>query len=94
MMIARLIVSVVVLVLPLGACGFGQAAPETLLLAKTPCGQFEYHSTKDQAAPGAVCRIAPDGSAYLEMGADASSGSGAVARAVAEGIVKGIGAAR
>jgi len=94
MMIARLIVSFVVLVLPLGACGFGQIGPEAMILADTPCGRIEYRSTKDVAAPGAVCRIGPDGAAYLEMGADASSGSGAVARAVAEGIVKGIGAAR
>ena len=78
----------------LSSCGFGQLGPETLIVAETPCGRIEYRSSKDQAAPGAVCRIAPDGSAYLEMGADASSGSGAVARAVAEGIVKGIGAAR
>lgn len=75
-------------------CGFGMIGPETLISADTPCGRIEYRSTKDQTAPGAVCRIGPDGAAYLEMGADASSGSGAVARAVAEGIVKGIGAAR
>lgn len=74
------------------SCGFGQIGPETLIVAETPCGRIEYRSSKDQAAPGAVCRIGPDGAAYLEMGADASSGSGAVARAVAEGIVKGIGA--
>lgn len=83
-----------VLMCSLAGCGFGQIGPETLIRAETPCGRIEYRSTKDVAAPGAVCRIAPDGSAYLEMGADASSGSGAVARAVAEGIVKGIGAAR
>lgn len=82
------------IVLNLASCGFGQIGPETLILAETPCGRIEYRSSKDQAAPGAVCRIGPDGAAYLEMGADASSGSGAVARAVAEGIVKGIGAAR
>lgn len=82
------------LLLTLVGCGFGQIGPEAMILADTPCGRIEYHSTKDVAAPGAVCRIGPDGAAYLEMGADASSGSGAVARAVAEGIVKGIGAAR
>lgn len=85
---------VALLMLALSACGFGQIGPETLVLAETPCGRIEYRSTKDQAAPGAVCRIGPDGSGYLEIGADASSGSGAVARAVAEGIVKGIGAAK
>lgn len=79
-------------VAPLAGCGFGMIGPETLISADTPCGRIEYRSTKDQTAPGAVCRIGPDGAAYLEMGADASSGSGAVARAVAEGIVKGIGA--
>lgn len=83
-----------VLVLLVSACGFGQIGPETLIVAETPCGRIEYRSTKDQQTPGAVCRINPDGSGYLEMGADASSGSGAVARAVAEGIVKGIGAAK
>ena len=82
------------LVLNLTSCGFGQIGPETLILAETPCGRIEYRSSKDQAAPGAVCRVGPDGAGYLEMGADASSGSGAVARAVAEGIVKGIGAAK
>lgn len=71
-------------------CGFGQLGPETLIAADTPCGRIEYRSTKDVAAPGAVCRIGPDGAAYLEMGADASSGSGAVARAVAEGITAGL----
>jgi len=76
------------------ACGFNGIGPETLVLAETLCGRIEYRSTKDQAAPGAVCRIGPDGATYLEMGADASSGAGAVARAVAEGIVKGIGAAK
>lgn len=78
----------------LSSCGFGQIGPETLIVADTPCGRIEYRSTKDVAAPGAVCRIGPDGAAYLEMGADASSGSGAVARAVAEGIVKGIAETR
>jgi hypothetical protein len=75
----------------LQGCGFNGIGPETLIVAETPCGRIEYRSTKDQAAPGAVCRIGPDGSGYLEIGADASSGSGAVARAVADGIVKGIG---
>lgn len=74
----------------LSACGFGQLGPETLIVADTPCGRIEYRSSKDQAAPGAVCRVGPDGAAYLEMGADASSGSGAVARAVAEGITAGL----
>jgi hypothetical protein len=74
------------------ACGMGGIGPETYIIADTPCGTITYYSGKDQAAPGAVCRTNPDGSGYLEIGADASSGAGAVARAVAEGIVKGIGA--
>ena len=78
----------------LSSCGFGQIGPETLIVADTPCGRIEYRSTKDVAAPGAVCRIGPDGAAYLEMGADASSGSGTVARAVAEGIMAGIGSVK
>lgn len=87
--IGLLIVSLI-----LASCGFGGFGPETLIVAETPCGRIEYRSTKDQAAPGAVCRIGPDGAAYLEMGADASSGSGTVARAVAEGIMAGIGAVK
>lgn len=74
----------------LSGCGFGQIGPETMISADTPCGKISYRSSKDQAAPGAVCRISPDGSAYLEMGADASSGAGTVARSVAEGIMAGI----
>lgn len=81
------------LALLIAGCGFGQIGPETLIVAETPCGRIEYRSSKDQTAPGAVCRVGPDGAAYLELGADASSGSGAVARAVAEGIMAGIGAA-
>ena len=78
----------------LSSCSFGQIGPETLIVADTPCGRIEYRSTKDVAAPGAVCRTGPDGAAYLEMGADASSGAGTVARSVAEGIMAGIGAAK
>lgn len=64
----------------LSGCGFGMIGPETLIVAETPCGRIEYRSTKDQTAPGAVCRIGPDGAAYLEMGAN---GSFAAARTTA-----------
>ncbi len=84
---------VVVQLLTLDGCGFGQIGPETLISADTPCGKISYRSSKDQAAPGAACRVSPDGGAYLEMGADASSGAGTVARSVAEGIIAGIKAA-
>lgn len=83
-----------IVLLELAGCGFGQIGPETLISAETPCGRIDYRSTKDQAAPGAACRVSPDGGAYLEMGADASSGAGTVARSVAEGIMAGIRAAK
>jgi hypothetical protein len=86
------VAAVLVLLASLGwlqGCGFNQLGPETLITAETPCGRIEYRSSKDQAGPQAACRVDRNGAVALDIGAEASSGAAAVARAVAEGIVAG-----
>ena len=75
----------------LTGCGFGQIGPETLIVADTPCGRVEYHSTKDQSAPAAACEA--DGY-KLRIGSDNASGLGALSEAWAKAFVAAAGAAK
>lgn len=86
-----LLASVIGLTLTLTSCGFGQIGPETLIVADTPCGRVEYHSTKDQSAPAAACEA--DGY-KLRIGSDNASGLGALAEAWAKAFVAAAGMAK